>query len=84
MFVLDSRVIAEFQQNIHPDAAESKPEANLFRGFPSAAGEIVEFSRLGGLLKSYRRVKEPRHDSMVFHGTDAGDALRLGLGFRLD
>jgi hypothetical protein len=84
LFVLDSRAIAEFQQNIHPDAAGSKPEANLFQGFPSAAGEIVEFPRLGGLLKSYRRVKEPRHDSMEFHGADAEDTFRLGLGFRLD
>ena len=28
--------------------------------------------------------KEPRHDGMELHGTDAGDAFRLGQGFRPD
>ena len=28
--------------------------------------------------------KEPRRDGMEFHWANAGDAFRLGLGFRLD
>ena len=36
------------------------------------------------LLPLREGLKEPRHDGMEFHHADAGDALRLGRGFRLD
>ena len=44
----------------------------------------VFFKKKTGWILLCNGIKEPRHDGMKLHGADAGDALRLGLGFRLD
>ena len=62
-FVLTSEaqlryVVKEFLEYYNHERPHSALDGRMIKPRPQDAdGEIVEFSRLGGLLKSYRRVK---------------------------
>ena len=62
-FVLTSEaqlryVVKEFLEYYSHERPHSALDGRMIDPWPQDAdGEIVEFSRLGGLLKSYRRVK---------------------------
>ena len=62
-FVLTSEaqlryVVKEFLEYYNHERPHSALDGRMIKPWPQDAdGEIVEFSRLGGLLKSYRRVK---------------------------